>query len=224
MRRWRSKRDGEHTIAGVDGSSSSFEDAVLSRLAETGATQSSSTYSSSKHMEEETESPCEKTKTIERSIETSIENLWYLKDGLHATLLNELPKDDSFRKRTSGDLVKEVRNMRLRVKDFLFKQKVLAQELEKHRDLDAKTKAELKVLKVELGSAVAELEESNSKLTKLRAEHDAAKKAGFPVLNLTGKHSASGKVRDKQKDLRDMESSLKELKDQAVDRDRKSVV
>lgn len=65
---------------------------------------------------------------------------------------------------------------------------------------------------VELGSAVAELEESNSKLTKLRAEHDAAKKAGFPVLNLTGKHSASGKVRDKQKDLRDMESSLKELK------------
>ncbi|XP_008437811.1 E3 ubiquitin-protein ligase BRE1-like 1 isoform X2 [Cucumis melo] len=218
MRRWRSKRDGEHTIAAVDGSSSSFEDAVLSRLAETGATQSSSAYSSSKHMEEETESPCEKTKTIERNIETSIENLWYLKDGLHATLLSELPKDDSFRNRTSGDLVKEVRNMRLRVKDFLFKQKVLAKELEKHRDLDAKTKAELKVLKVELESAVAELEESNSKLTKLRAEHDAAKKAGFPVLNLAGKHSASGKVRDKQKDLRDMEFSLKELKDQAVDR------
>lgn len=65
---------------------------------------------------------------------------------------------------------------------------------------------------VELESAVAELEESNSKLTKLRAEHDAAKKAGFPVLNLAGKHSASGKVRDKQKDLRDMEFSLKELK------------
>lgn len=77
----------------VDGSSSSFEDAVLSRLAETGATQSSSAYSSSKHMEEETESPCEKTKNIEQNIEASIENLWYLKDGLHATLLNELRKD-----------------------------------------------------------------------------------------------------------------------------------
>lgn len=77
----------------VDGSSSSVEDAVLSRLAETGATESSSTYSSSKHMEEDTESPREKTKTIERNIEASIENLWYLKDGLHATLLNELPKD-----------------------------------------------------------------------------------------------------------------------------------
>lgn len=59
---------------------------------------------------------------------------------------------------------------------------------------------------------MAELEESNSKLTKLRAEHDAAKRAGFPVLNLSGKHSGGGKVRDKQKDLRDMESSLKELK------------
>lgn len=77
----------------LDGSSSSFEDAVLSRLAETGATQSSSSYSSTKHMEEETESPCEKTKTIERNIEASIENLWYLKDGLHATLLSELPID-----------------------------------------------------------------------------------------------------------------------------------
>lgn len=59
---------------------------------------------------------------------------------------------------------------------------------------------------------MAELEDSNSKLTKLRAEHDAAKKAGFPVLNLAGKHSSSSKVRDKQKDLRDMESALKELK------------
>lgn len=65
---------------------------------------------------------------------------------------------------------------------------------------------------VELESAVAELEESNSKLMELRAERDAAKRAGFPVLNLAGKHSGSGKVRDKQKDLRDMESSLKELK------------
>ncbi|XP_022145595.1 E3 ubiquitin-protein ligase BRE1-like 1 [Momordica charantia] len=218
LRRWRSKQDSEHTMAAADGSSSSFEDAVLSRLAETGATQSSSTYGSSKQMEEETESPCEKTKTIERNIETSIENLWYLKDGLHAALLNELPEDDSFRNRTSGDLVKEVRNMRLRVKDFLLKQKMLAKELQNHRDLDAKTKAQLKVLKVELESAMAELEESNSKVTKLRAEHDAAKRAGFPVLNLGGKQSGSGKVRDKQKDLRDMESSLKDLKDQAAGR------
>lgn len=54
---------------------------------------------------------------------------------------------DSFRNRTSGELVKEVRNMRLRVKDFLFKQKALAKELQIHRDLDAKTKADLKVLK-----------------------------------------------------------------------------
>lgn len=49
-------------------------------------------------MEEETESPCEKTKTIERNIEASIENLWYLKDGLHAALLNELPEDGTNKK------------------------------------------------------------------------------------------------------------------------------
>ncbi|KAG6597033.1 E3 ubiquitin-protein ligase BRE1-like 1, partial [Cucurbita argyrosperma subsp. sororia] len=217
MRRWRGKQGGEHTMAAADGSSSSFEDAVLSRLAETGATQSSSTYSSSKHIEQETESPCEKTNIIKQNIDAAIENLWYLKDGLHATLLNELPKNDSFRIRASGDLIKEVRNMRLRVKEFLFKKKMLAKELQNHRDLDAKAKAELKCFKVELESAVAELEESNSKLAKLRAEHDAAKRAGFPVLNLAGKHAGSGKVGDKQKDLRD-EPYLKELKDQAVDR------
>ncbi|XP_022944813.1 E3 ubiquitin-protein ligase BRE1-like 1 [Cucurbita moschata] len=217
MRRWRGKQGGKHTMAAADGSSSSFEDAVLSRLAETGATQSSSTYSSSKHIEQEAESPCEKTNIIKQNIDAAIENLWYLKDGLHATLLNELPKNDSFRIRAPGDLINQVRNMRLRVKEFFFKKKMLAKELQNHRDLDAKAKAELKCFKVELESAVAELEESNSKLAKLRAEHDAAKRAGFPVLNLAGKHAGSGKVGDKQKDLRD-EPYLKELKDQAVDR------
>lgn len=63
----------------------------------------------------------------------------------------------------------------------------------------------------ELQSRVAELEESNCKLAILKAQRDAAKGAGFPVLNLGSKLVSSDKVRDKVKDLQDMESALKEL-------------
>ena len=63
----------------------------------------------------------------------------------------------------------------------------------------------------ELESTVAELEESNCKLVTLKAERDAAKGAFFPVLNLGSKHVAGDKARDKQKDLHDMETTLKEL-------------
>lgn len=63
----------------------------------------------------------------------------------------------------------------------------------------------------ELESTVAELDESNHKLATLKAESDAAKGAVFPVLNVGTKHVANDKIRDKQKDLQDMESSLKEI-------------
>ncbi|KAK7817607.1 e3 ubiquitin-protein ligase bre1-like 1, partial [Quercus suber] len=67
----------------------------------------------------------------------------------------------------------------------------------------------------ELEVTLAELEESNCNLVSLKAQRDAAKGAFFPVLNLGNKQVASDRVRDKQKDLHDMESTLKELMDQA---------
>lgn len=63
----------------------------------------------------------------------------------------------------------------------------------------------------ELESTVAELEDSNHKLATLKAERDAAKGAVLPILNVGSTQVASDKVRDKQKDLQDMESTLKEL-------------
>ena len=63
----------------------------------------------------------------------------------------------------------------------------------------------------ELESAVSELQESNCKLEALKAERDATKGAFFPVLNLGGKHVAGDKVKDKHRDLHEMESALKEL-------------
>ena len=63
----------------------------------------------------------------------------------------------------------------------------------------------------ELQSTVAELEENNCKLATLKAQRDAAKGVGFPVLNLGSKHVSGDKIRDKVKDLQDLESSLREL-------------
>ena len=63
----------------------------------------------------------------------------------------------------------------------------------------------------ELEIAVAKLKDSNCKLATLKAERDATKGAFFPVLNLGSKHIGGDKVRDKQKDLQEMESAVKEL-------------
>ncbi|XP_062073101.1 E3 ubiquitin-protein ligase BRE1-like 1 isoform X2 [Humulus lupulus] len=67
----------------------------------------------------------------------------------------------------------------------------------------------------ELENRVVELEESNCKLAILKSRRDAAKVAGFSVLNLGSKHVSCDKVRDKVKDIQDMETALKELMDQA---------
>jgi E3 ubiquitin-protein ligase BRE1 len=48
-------------------------------------------------------------------------------------------------------------------------------------------------------------------LATLKAERNATKGAFFPVLNLGSKHAAGDQVRDKQKDLLEMESAVKEL-------------
>lgn len=62
----------------------------------------------------------------------------------------------------------------------------------------------------ELERTIADLDESNSKLAILKAEKDAAKGVHFPVLNLGNKHTGNDKARDKQRDMHDMETTLKE--------------
>lgn len=54
------------------------------------------------------------------------------------------------------------------------------------------------------------MEETNKNLAVLKAETDAAKGGIFPVL-LGNKRPANDKAREKEKDLHDMESLLKEL-------------
>ena len=76
-----------------DGISSTFKDAFLSRLIETGATENSSTYDCTNCMKEDKETAFEKTRDILRNIVAAVDNMWHLKDGLPAAVLKELPED-----------------------------------------------------------------------------------------------------------------------------------
>lgn len=207
--------DGDHL---PDGVSSTFKDAFLSRLMETGATENSSTYDCTNHMKEDREMTFEKTKDILCNIVTAVDNLWHLKDGLSAAVVKNLPEDGSCRQKESFELEEEVKKLRLEFSDLHLKHKSLARELRRHQDVDTKSKAEIKRLKGELGLTLAELEESNCNLASLKAQRDAAKGAFFPILNPGNKHVAGDRVKDKQKDLHDMESTLNELMDQASSR------
>lgn len=210
--------DVKHQSIKDGGALSSLEDAFLKRLLETGATESSSASSNvPNQMQEDRQTEGEKTRNILRNIIVAIDSLWFLKDQLYAAVVKALPENGSCRPRTSSDLETEVKNLRLAIDDLHLKHKSLAREVQGHWDTDAKSKAELKRLRGELESTIAELEESNCKLATLKAKRDAAKGAFFPVL-LGNKHVASDRARDKQKDLQDMESTLKELLDQASSR------
>lgn len=210
-----SERDANTRFITEDGSVCSLKDAFLSRLLETGATESSSAINSLNHEEEFAQTAADQSKSIVCNIVAAIDDLWYLKDGLQATILKALLEDGSCRQKVSTELQTKVRNLRVALGDLHLKHKSLGTELQCHQDTDAKNKAELRRLRVELESTVAELEESNCKLATLKTESDAAKGAFFPVLNFANKPVASDRTKDKQKELQDMESTLKELLDQA---------
>ncbi|KAL1314887.1 hypothetical protein HN51_041699 [Arachis hypogaea] len=210
--------DSRYAAVASDDSPSTVHDVFLSRLMQTGATESSSTYNCANQVEEQRQLNSEKEQSILKNVVTTIHKFWRLKDGLHTAVLKKLPGDVSYRQKLSADLEGEVKNLRSAFSELHLKHKSLASEFQARRDLDAKNKAELCKLKGELERILAELEESNSKLLTLKAERDSAKGAVLPVLNVGTAHVASDKVRDKQKDLQDMESTLKDLLDQGSSR------
>lgn len=79
-----------------DGVPSTFKDAFLSRLTETGATENSSTYNCANHVKEDSETATEKTKNILHNIVAAVDNLWNLRDGLSTAVLKELPEDGTW--------------------------------------------------------------------------------------------------------------------------------
>lgn len=199
--------------------SNTTEDTFLSRLVETGATESCSTnnLNSLNQMEEDRQPSREKTQNILCNIVAAISDMWSLKDRLcHGVLKGQA--GSCRQNNTLSGLQTEVKNLRMALSDLHLNHKLLAREMQSHRDTDAKNKAELKWLTGELEITVAELEEINHQLAALKVEKDSAKAAFFPLLNLGSKNVPSDKIRDKQKDVLEMESTLKDLQSQSSSR------
>ncbi|KAL1543350.1 ubiquitin-like modifier hub1 [Salvia divinorum] len=197
------------------------EDTLLCRLLETGATESSSASTLMNPSEKERKTNGEMTEKLEiilKNIIASFDDLNNLKSILYSTSLKTLSSNGQSQKVVFSDLLTEVRNLRMATLKLHLKHKSLAGELQRHRDTDAKNKADLKRLKGELETSICELEESNHKLAVIKAERDVAKGASFPVLNQGNRQVTNDKVRDKERDLEDMESTLKELLEQSSSR------
>ncbi|KAI7734561.1 hypothetical protein M8C21_025089 [Ambrosia artemisiifolia] len=212
-----SDRDNKRYPAGGEEASLPPEDVFLHRLLEKGATESSSTNNDiPSQLQECRKSAGNKVQNTLSNIVHAIDSLWNSKDGLYAEAIDKIPQG-SCRPNSSIELHKEVKNMRSAIGDMHLKHRSMAKQLQFHRDTDAKNKSELRQLRGELECSMAELEESNKNLAALKAETDAAKGGIFPVL-LGNKRVANDRAREKEKDIHDMESLLKELQDQASSR------
>ncbi|CAI9765157.1 unnamed protein product [Fraxinus pennsylvanica] len=212
-----SGRGSEQQIV-IDDGDSPPEKAFLGRLLETGATESSSAGTTTDLTEDDRQIDGEKTKSILHKIVNACEDLGNLKSSLSTACLNVLPSYGWGQQGLPCDLQAEVKNLRLAVGSIHSKHKSLAAEFHGHRDTDTKNKADLKCLKGELENSILELEESNHNLAILKVERDLAKGASFPVLNQRNKHVMSDDTRDKQDDLQQTESTLKELLNQSSSR------
>uniref|UniRef100_A0A453FYG9 E3 ubiquitin protein ligase n=1 Tax=Aegilops tauschii subsp. strangulata TaxID=200361 RepID=A0A453FYG9_AEGTS len=116
--------------------------------------------------------------------------------------------------RTTGtELSLQLNDAIQELSDLHLKHRRLTEKHHEERYLNTRSKAEQKRLKEELASAVAELEESNHKLAVLKAQGDPTH--GTPILfpTLGNKSLPEDNVRDKQKELQDLEACHKEFTD-----------
>ncbi|CAA0842721.1 E3 ubiquitin-protein ligase BRE1-like 1 [Striga hermonthica] len=205
-----------------DDCESAPEDAILSRLLETGATESSSACIIANSTEERRKVDSGNTmkmKNILHNIVASFDELNSLKHRLYAASQKAVSSIGQGQKAVvSSDLQAAIKNLRVQVLKLHLKHRELAGELQNHRDTDAKNKADLKRLEGELESTISELEESNRKLAVSKAERDVTKGQLYPVLNRQNKHVNSDHARDNQRDLQDMESTLNELVEESTSR------
>ncbi|KAI3857860.1 hypothetical protein MKX03_016940 [Papaver bracteatum] len=200
------------------GATSSPDNTFLCRLLETGATDSCSANSSPAENVVDNCASSLATGCIIENIVATIDDLRKVKDRVSSALLEKLTKDDHDTRKTSTDLVMEVNNIRAAFENHHLKHKSVSHEVQNHRDTDARNKAELRRLSGDLESTIRELEESNSQLATLKAQKDASRGLPIPVLNFGNKHVSVEKTRDKQKDIQDMECTLKELMELASSR------
>ncbi|THU73259.1 hypothetical protein C4D60_Mb04t20910 [Musa balbisiana] len=197
-----------------NGPVSHTEDDFLTRLTETGATECSDDVAPTLN-ENDLQAAQLTKKNILQNIICSFNHVWHVNEVCAAAALATLPEDEPSRTllKTAKDLEVEIRKFLMAVSDLHLKHRLLADNVQNHRDVDIKNKAECKRLAEELANTVSELEESNRRLTVLKSQKDTAQSPRFLFQTLGNKPVGADKVKDVQKDMQDMEFYLKELTD-----------
>uniref|UniRef100_A0ACD5YX52 Uncharacterized protein n=2 Tax=Avena sativa TaxID=4498 RepID=A0ACD5YX52_AVESA len=178
----------------------------LSRLIETGATESSGC-----NLENHIHSS---TTDVLQNVLLSSNNSWHA-NKFPLDLFAALPENECNRElqTTATELSLELNDAIQSFSDLHLKHRQLTERHHNQRYLNARSKAEQKRLKEELASAVAELEGSNHKLAVLKAQGDNTH--GTPIFfpTLGNKNMPKDNFRDKQKELQDLEACHKEFTD-----------
>ncbi|CAL9089263.1 unnamed protein product [Musa textilis] len=205
----------KHSHVLEDGPSCPTEDDFLRRLMEAGATESSHYVSPT--LDRDNMRGAElMTKNILQNVICSLNDMWHVNEVFVAAADQVAEaEDESSRQlqKIAKDLEVEIRNFFAGMNDLHFKHRLLADSVQHYRDVDMKNKAECKRLAEESASTVAELEESNRKLTILKSQRNTTQSTCFAFPTFGNKQVGGDKDKDVQKDMQDMESSLKELTD-----------
>lgn len=195
-----------HSNVSTDGACIPKDKDFLSRLVETGATESSGC-----HMENNAHSS---TTDVLKNVFSSIDS-WDANNKFQPAFVAALPENDSSRElqSTLNELVLEFNEAMQALSDLHLKHRKLTEKYQNQKYLNVQRKAEHIRLKEELASAVAELEESNHKLAVLKTQGDTTR--GTPTFfpTLGNKNMAEDNVRDKQKELQDLEACHKDFTD-----------
>ncbi|KAJ8513461.1 hypothetical protein OPV22_003895 [Ensete ventricosum] len=205
----------KHSHVLEDGPSCPTEDDFFRRLLEAGATESSHYVSTTPNRDNIREAEST-TKNILQNIICSLNDMWNVnKVFVAAADQVAQSEDESSRQlqKIAKDLEVEIRNFFADMNDLHFKHRLLADSVQHYRDVDMKNKAECNRLAEESASTVAELEESNRKLTILKSQRDTTQGTCFAFPTFGNKQVGGDKEKDVQKDVQNMESSLKELTD-----------
>ncbi|KAG8083154.1 hypothetical protein GUJ93_ZPchr0014g46985 [Zizania palustris] len=200
-----------HNNVQKDGTCMPIERDTLRRLLEVGATESSGCVL---HCHLGSDDP-----PVQPSTANVLQDILFpTNDLLHAnecalSTLTKLPENDHSRllQSTSSNLSSRLNNVIQALSDLHLKHRQLAESYQNQRDSSARNRAGHKRLKEELTSTASELEETNHKLAALKARRD--NKQGTPILFLTlgNKNTVEDNVRDKQRELQDLEATHKEL-------------
>lgn len=128
-----------------DGASTLIQDDFLSRLFKTGATESCS-HEPTDHLEYDTLLTSEATNNILQNVIFSINSMWRASEDVVSAPRANLSEDGARLLKSVADMRMEVRSLILGVNDLHLKHRLLANNSQRHRDMDAKLKAEQKYL------------------------------------------------------------------------------